>query len=233
MTGYVFDIDDTLYCRENLLWKAVNEATGNALADRDRNGFIRLFYQLSEENLSLVERGEITAQESNIWRFEECFRSFGVSDPEAFGVAATDLYTDLQNHITLSEPLVRLLDHLSSSGCPLGVLTNGETSHQWAKYDMLRLDRWIPKERVVVSGEVGTTKPDIAIFRIAQQRMAMAPEDLWMIGDSYEGDIAGASRSGWHSVWINRRNEPVTDVTPDLMFANEYDMTNYLLCSAE
>ena len=22
MTGYVFDIDDTLYCREDLLWKA-------------------------------------------------------------------------------------------------------------------------------------------------------------------------------------------------------------------
>ena len=139
MTGYVFDIDDTLYCREDLLWKAVNEATGNALSDRDRNGFIRLFYQLSEENLPLVERGEITAQESNIWRFVECFRSFGVSDPEAVGVTATDLYTDLQNHITLSEPLVRLMDHLSSSGCPLGVLTNGETSHQWAKYDMLRI----------------------------------------------------------------------------------------------
>ena len=55
----------------------------------------------------------------------------------------------------------------------------------------------------------------------------------WMIGDSYARDIEGASRSGWHSVWINRRNEPVTDVTPDLMFENEYDMTNYLLCSAE
>ena len=229
MTGYVFDIDDTLYCREDLLWTAVNKTTGNALSDSVRNRFINLFYKLSEENLPLVESGQITAHESNIWRFEECFRSFGISDPEASGITAADLYTDMQNHITLPEPLVRLFNHLRSSGCPLGVVTNGAASHQWKKYDMLGLGRWIPKERVVISGAVGSTKPDSVIFNIARQRMAMAPEDLWMIGDSYGGDIEGASRCGWHTVWINRRHDPVTGVTPDLMFADECEMADYML----
>ena len=229
MTGYVFDIDDTLYCREDLLWTAVNKTTGNALSDSVRNRFIRLFYKLSEEDLSLVEKGELTARESNIRRFKECFRSFGISDPEAFAIAALERYTDMQNHITLSDSLVRLLDHLSGTGCPLAVITNGEGSHQWKKYDMLGLERWIPKERMIISGEVGSTKPDSVIFSIARQRMAMAPEDLWMIGDSYGGDIEGASRCGWHTVWINRRHDPVTGVTPDLMFADECEMADYML----
>ena len=227
MTGYVFDIDDTLYCREDLLWKAVNEATGYVLSDR--NQFIHQFYELSEKNLSMVERGEITAQESNIWRFEECFRLYGIPESAKAAADAATLYEDLQSRITVSRPLARLLDHLHAQGCPLAVLTNGETAHQWHKYDVLQLDRWIPKDRMIISGEVGFTKPDPAIFEIARERLAMDPGDLWMIGDSYESDITGASRCGWHTVWINRRNEPFEGPAPDLVFSNEHDMAEYLL----
>ena len=42
MTGYVFDIDDTLYCREDLIWQAANEAAEGVLSDRP--GFIDLCY---------------------------------------------------------------------------------------------------------------------------------------------------------------------------------------------
>ena len=227
MTGYVFDIDDTLYCREDLIWQAANEAAEGVLSDRP--GFIDLFYVLSDENFPLVESGAITAQESNIWRFEQCLQRNGVTRSRERGVLAARLYTDLQNHITLSAPLASLLDHLKEEGYLLGVLTNGETKHQWEKYHMLDLGRWIPEDMVVVSGQVGATKPDPAIYRIAQQRMHLPADNLWMIGDSYGGDIKGASLAGWHSIWINRRNAPTQDITPDLIFRNEYDMTDYFL----
>lgn len=231
MTGFVFDIDDTLYCREDLIWQAVNEAACGSLTDR--NGFISLFYVRSDDNFHLVESGQITAQESNIWRFEECFRSFGVCDPEARALDAAKRYTDLQKHVTLSAPLEEMFGHLVRAGHPLAVLTNGETQHQWEKYRMLHLSRWIPEEHVIVSGEAGVTKPDPAIFRIAEQRLAMKPSDLWMVGDSLGGDIKGASLAGWHSVWINRRDEPSGSLSPDLVFRSEYELAGYLTGMAD
>ena len=226
MKGFVFDIDYTLYSRGDMVWQAAVDAAGEVSADR--NDFIGLFYLLADQNLPLVESGAISAQESNIRRFEGCFRNFGVSDPEERGLFAARLYADLQHHITLSAPLEGLLDRLMDAGCALAAVTNGESRHQWEKYQMLGLSRWIPEDLMIISGEVGSTKPDSGIFREAQKRLSLPPEDLWMIGDSYTGDIEGAGKLLWHTVWLNRRNEPVAGIIPDLMYRDEFELAERL-----
>ena len=226
MKGFVFDIDDTLYSRGDMVWQAAVEAAGEVPADR--NDFIGLFYLLADRNLPLVESGVISAQESNIRRFEGCFRNFGVSDPGGRGHFAAQIYAQLQHHITLSVPLAGLLDRLENAGCALAAVTNGESRHQWEKYHMLGLARWIPEDLMIISGEVGSTKPDPGIFRTAQERLSLPPEDLWMVGDSYTGDIEGAGKLLWHTVWLNRRNESATGVIPDLMYRDEYELARRL-----
>ena len=59
---------------------------------------------------------------------------------------------------------------------------------------MLGLARWIPEDLMIISGEVGSTKPDPGIFHTAQQRLSLPPQNLWMVGDSYTGDIEGAGK---------------------------------------
>ena len=50
-----------------------------------------------------------------------------------------------------------------------------------------------------------------------------------MIGDNYDKDIVGAIDSGWHSVWINRRNLPLPDRLPDYEVRTDDELTQILL----
>ena len=49
---------------------------------------------------------------------------------------------------------------------------------------------------VIDSGEVGVLKPDPRIFRIALDAMALAPEQVWYVGDMPGIDVVGARAAG-------------------------------------
>ena len=50
-----------------------------------------------------------------------------------------------------------------------------------------------------------------------------------MIGDNYDKDITGALDSGWHSIWINRRNLPKPERLPDYEVLTDKELTDLLL----
>ncbi len=82
------------------------------------------------------------------------------------------------------------------------VVTNGVAHQQEAKIRMTGLDRYLAGW--VISEEVGVRKPDPEIFEIAAERARMRLSGAWMVGDSPEADIYGASTLGLRSVWIHR-----------------------------
>lgn len=243
MTGIFFDIDDTLYSRKDLLIRSARETCARisgAGEELDGETFLKVFYIKSDENFALVESGAITAPESNIWRLEETFKAMGLPCPEGSGRYFAERYSYLQNHITLSPTLEQMMKELRKrsatvpspetgsaprfisrgTGCTaatpslrLGVLTNGESAHQWKKYDMLGLERFIPGKYVIVSGDVGISKPEAGIFRAAEKVMGLQPRDLWLAGDSLKHDIEGAAKAGWHTVWFDRSGKDPAKAT--------------------
>ena len=58
-------------------------------------------------------------------------------------------------------------------------------------------DEW----RLLCSYAHGVSKRDGGTFRLALEWMDMPPDDLVMIGDSWEMDIIGASKAGIRQVW--------------------------------
>ncbi|BCJ77632.1 HAD family hydrolase [Catellatospora bangladeshensis] len=82
------------------------------------------------------------------------------------------------------------------------IVTNGETRQQEAKIRRTGLDRFVADW--VVSQEVDCRKPNPRIFEIAAERARMRLRGAWMIGDSPEADIGGATTIGIPSVWIHR-----------------------------
>ena len=60
-------------------------------------------------------------------------------------------------------------------------------------------------DAVVVSGEVGSKKPDPGIFSLALDKIGMAAEDVAFIGDSVEDDIRGAKEIGMTPILIDRK----------------------------
>lgn len=214
MNAFWFDIDDTLYSRRSLLLQAAKEVAPQGISLQEER-FMRIFLEKSDENFPDVESGRITAWKSNVWRLEETFHEMGIAFPEGTGAAFADRYTYLQEHINLSPVMAKMMDYLADlrqegpAEIFLGILTNGPSEHQWQKYDMLGLERWIQRKNVIVSGDLEFAKPDIQIFRAAEQTVNRLPgggtdRTGWMVGDSLSHDIIGAKRAGWNTIWFNR-----------------------------
>lgn len=107
----------------------------------------------------------------------------------------------------MSDITVSILELAKKNNVKLGVITNGPSEHQWAKVDALGVEKWIPRENIIVSGDVGINKPDKRIFEVIQEKLQLGVESLYYIGDSLENDIVGANNAGWKSIWINRYNK--------------------------
>ena len=207
MTGIILDIDDTLYNRQNLIARAAELALGEKFGELETVEFIENFYRCSDQNLALLEAGKITTIESNAWRYDKVLSERGTWH-DGIGLVASQNYARLQAEISVSATIGSTLDELSR--CPnvtLGIITAGESAHQWRKYEILGLERWVSRENTIVAGDVGYTKPDVRIFELMSQRLGIEPCNLWMVGDSLRHDIKGASDAGWHTLWFDRRGQ--------------------------
>ncbi len=56
----------------------------------------------------------------------------------------------------------------------------------------------------VISGEVGVSKPNPEIFRIALSRTGVPPSQAIHVGDVYEADIVGAAAAGMTGILLDR-----------------------------
>ena len=61
---------------------------------------------------------------------------------------------------------------------------------------------------LVVSEEVGVSKPDPKIFEVALERLGISADKAVMIGDSWAADVAGALAADIRPIWFNPRRLP-------------------------
>jgi putative hydrolase of the HAD superfamily len=59
-------------------------------------------------------------------------------------------------------------------------------------------------DAVVISGDLGTGKPDRAIFAHTLDLLGVRADRAVMIGDSVERDVDGAEAAGIRGIWLNR-----------------------------
>jgi putative hydrolase of the HAD superfamily len=110
--------------------------------------------------------------------------------------------------------VVPILDRLAER-YTLVLVTNGLGEIQREKVHAAGLERWF--DHVVISGEVGSWKPDAAIFRRALELAEAEPYEAVMIGDSLERDIRGAAELGIRTLWLRRYDHllPIDGLHPD------------------
>jgi putative hydrolase of the HAD superfamily len=59
-------------------------------------------------------------------------------------------------------------------------------------------------DEIVVSAQVGVSKPDPRIFEAALERLRCKPQEAVFVGDSLETDVAGARAAGIRSLMLDR-----------------------------
>jgi len=66
-------------------------------------------------------------------------------------------------------------------------------------HDLIR-----PFAAIIISSEVGASKPHPRMFATAQQRMCASPMRSLHIGDDTQNDVIGAQNAGWHAAQVQR-----------------------------
>jgi putative hydrolase of the HAD superfamily len=94
-----------------------------------------------------------------------------------------------------------VLDKLAGRGIHLGVISNWDPSAKPILKACGLLDKF---EAVVISSEVGVSKPQEQIFRIALNLAGAEAEDCLYVGDNYYDDAVGAEAVGMRSLIVNR-----------------------------
>jgi len=104
---------------------------------------------------------------------------------------------------------------LALPGLPRVLVTNGAPDTQRHKLAVLGIEERF--DAVVISGELGVAKPDVAIFRAALDHVGVAPDRALHVGDNLRTDVAGAQAAGLTAVWLNRTAARLesTDPRPD------------------
>ena len=96
----------------------------------------------------------------------------------------------------------------------VGIITNGSTQRQKAKITHTGLASYF--DVILISEEVGLTKPDKRIFELALHQLQVQPNEALFVGDDLAKDIAGCQRARMKGIWYNphRLTNP-TDIKPD------------------
>lgn len=232
--AFIFDLDDTLYQRLDTFTAAFADIFGDGSSLRTRSGepvcagaapldMKKLFQDFTYFGYTVFEEsmfGRMTMRDMYIYRLRKAMEQIGVDISDETALAFQDSYFYYQKHLDISPAICRMLDMIASSGCILGLITNGKSDHQRDKIYGMKLDRWFDEEHILASGDVGISKPAKEIFLIAQERWGLVPEDTWFIGDSLTHDVGGAASVGWHTIFMDKDNaapSPDDPASPDTL----------------
>ncbi|WP_456279396.1 HAD family hydrolase [Bacillus sp. AK128] len=95
----------------------------------------------------------------------------------------------------------------------VAIITNGTTQRQNAKIHNTNLNSCF--DIIIISEEVGLSKPDNRIFEMALKKLDVKPEEALFIGDDIEKDIAGCQNANIDGIWFNpHRIKNDTNIRP-------------------
>ncbi|WP_291076704.1 MULTISPECIES: HAD family hydrolase [unclassified Empedobacter] len=173
----IFDLDDTLMYEIDYLKSAYKEIA--ALIDKENHE------ELYELMFSKYQRGE------NVF-------DFLVEDYPKYSIEQLlELYRNHFPNVSLNEGAYDLLKKIKSKGYKLGLITDGRSISQRNKLKALGIEDLF--EKIIVSEEFGSTKPDERNFKIFHENDI---DDYFYIADNPKKDFVSPNKLGWTSICL-------------------------------
>ena len=226
----IFDVDDTLYDLAGPYRVAYAQVFASRY-DLPVDELFKVSRVHSDEALELLTAGKITDEDHKVLRVQWTLADWGVHVSREDALTFQEAYARAQQDIALYPEAVEMLDSCAAAAVPMGIISNGDASHQYAKMSLLGLDRWFDRGHIVASGEIGVHKPAPEPFRAMERLLGASGVGIWYVGDTYETDVVGAKRAGWSSLWVDVRGREVPHVPerPDLVVHSPQEMRDKVL----
>jgi len=109
----------------------------------------------------------------------------------------------------------------------VAIITNGSTERQKAKIMNTHLNSCF--DTIIISEEVGYSKPDKRIFELALNKLNVQSETALFVGDDIEKDIDGCQNAGIKGMWFNPyKNKNDTVIKPYAEIQSFDSLLSYL-----
>lgn len=170
---------------------------GCGVPDPDR--YLDTYHAINRDLWSRVERGLIAPNEVHTSRFERLVQTTDLDvDPHALA----DSYLIAMGANGELYPGTRAVLGQLAQSASLALITNGLREIQRTRIERLEVGQYF--DAIVISTEVGSSKPDPKIFDVAFGRLG-GPEksDAIIVGDSLASDIRGGNDYGIATCWYN------------------------------
>lgn len=191
--------------------KAVLFDLDNTLVDRRRSiyAYSVHFFRYFSESLGEIQpsalAGSLARADGGGYRektevFSDLLGSLPWSNPPSVPELENHWLSTFPRAAVAMEGLRETLDSLVSHSIILGIVTNGGSLAQNGKIDALGLRGYMGA--ILVSAEIGVSKPDRRIFEAALAELSLEADEAWFVGDNPIADIRGAEAAGLTAVWM-------------------------------
>lgn len=203
-----FDFDDTLWDFQKnsaqLLEDLFQEFELEEKLKTDFQTFLGLYQKTNLELWSKYYKRQVSKAEMRDNRFHSVFKNFGYDNFDENLIITHQYLTRGPKGTYLKEGCLETLDYLKTNYA-LHIITNGFSESQKVKIAGSGLQTYF--QTVIISDEHNLIKPEIEIFRLAENLAGAETQDCVMIGDSLESDMVGAKNAGWDAIYFNESKQ--------------------------
>ncbi len=206
-SAVLFDLDDTLYPYEPAHIKALDVCREKAyqLLGINAEQFDEAFMQARKEIKQRL--GNTASSHSRLLYFQRMIEWLGMKSQILFALDLEQTYwRSFLSNALLFEEAIDFLNDLKAAGIPTALVTDLGAQIQFRKLIYFRLEDYF--DYVVTSDEAGIDKPSAVPFLLAIDKLKINAEHVWMIGEDYQKDIAGAKQS-LHCVTLQKYHKGV------------------------
>ena len=162
---------------------------------------------------AIIDHGhELTAERS----LEVVFGQAGMQiDREILDTGVRQLMTQALEHAHEVPGAVHTVRELARRDIPIGVVSSA-VYHPFLEWALERLEIGHLFGVIVTSASCGYYKSKPEIYWHALDALDADPAASLHVGDSLRFDVAGASRAGMRTVWLDHGSADLPEVEPDL-----------------
>ena len=207
----VFDIDGTLVDhlgaqRAGLekLYRTLEEAQRVSVDE-----FVAIWQQESDRYWERYQTGKITFVQQRLLRVKAVLSHLGVGASDETAMRIFRMYlAEYEGSWKLYDDVLPCLDSLNAYR--LAVISNGDSGQHRRKLERMGIASRF--DSVVISGDLGVSKPDPGIFEQSLRELGVPAEEAVYVGNDLESDALGAKNAGMRAIWLARDGDEVADL---------------------
>lgn len=200
----IFDLDDTLCDYQEGKQRAIEAISKKMITyGIDINYFWQKYTETEPELFTAFLQRKISKEAYRYRRYHDLLEPELGEKADKLSKEFNDIYMNIANRkLQLFDDVIPCLKALNKKGLLLAILTNGPTDGQSEKYASLGLKQYI--SHFFVGEAMGAVKPSKEAFTLVLYKLLLAPDEVIMVGDSYQADYLGAINAGIRAVLLDR-----------------------------